>query len=87
MNKRQLSFFTCALCAALIALSGCGRLEGLDKHIPPQKKRILAIVYTDLTKSIDEQTANRQKQNIEELFQNLPPDANFFLFSIDTGTN
>lgn len=45
------------------------------------------MVYTDLTKSIDEDTATRQKRNIATLFQNLPYDAKFYLYSIDRGTN
>ena len=85
MIRHLLSISFCAgLFAALIALSGC---EGLDTPVPPKKKGIVAIVYTDLTKSIDEKTATRQKRNIEELFQNLPYDSKFYLFSIDRGTN
>ena len=76
--------FSAGLFAALIAFSGC---DGLDTRVPPKKKGIVAIVYADLTKSIDEQTATRQKRNIEELFQNLPYDSKFYLFSIDRGTN
>ena len=72
------------LFTALIASSGCGRL---DVPVAPKPKGILAIVYSDLTKSINEETANRQKRNIEELFQNLPHDSKFYLFSIDRGTN
>jgi hypothetical protein len=70
--------------AALIALSGC---NGIDTPAPPKKKGIVAIVHADLTESIDEATATRQKRNIEELFQNLPYDSKFYLFSIDRGTN
>ena len=85
MIRHLLSISFCAgLFAASISLSGC---EGLDTPAPPRKKGIVAIVYTDLTKSIDEKTATRQKRNIQELFQNLPYDSKFYLFSIDQGTN
>lgn len=86
MNKYRLRIFTCvALCAALIALSGCTEI---GKNVtPPRKKSILAIVYADLTKSINETTANRQKRNIETLFQRLPYDAKFYLYSIDRGAS
>jgi len=81
MTRRLLSISLCpALFAALFALSKC------DPE-PPKKKGIVAIVYTDLTKSIDNETADRQKRNIEELFQNLAPASKFYLFSIDRGTN
>ena len=72
--------FNGALCIALIALSACGP-EGTTP------KGIVAIVYTDLTKSINDEIADRQKQNIEQLFQQLPWDTKFFLFSIDQGSN
>jgi hypothetical protein len=86
MKKRQLSIFTCAaLLTSLITLPGCIR-EVVPPPVP-SKKGILAIVYTDLTKSIDEPTAIRQKENIAELFQNLAYDAKFYLFSIDRGTS
>ena len=52
-----------------------------------KKKGVVAIVYSDLTKSIDKNTADRQKQNIAKLFQNLPVDTKFFLSAIDRGTN
>ena len=87
MSRHLLSISFCAgLFVALIALSGCDGI-GIDTPVPPKKKGIVAIVYTDLTKSIDEQTATRQKRNIEELFQSLPYDSKFYLFSIDRGTN
>lgn len=85
MSKCRPSICFCAaLLAALIGLSAC---KGIDTPLPPQKKAILAIVYTDLTKSIDEQTAMRQKENIQQLFQKLPYDTKFYLFSIDRGTS
>ena len=67
------------LFAALIATSKCG--------VDPPPKGIVALVYIDLTKSINDETAKRQKQNVGELFQNLPGDSKFYLFSIDRGTN
>jgi hypothetical protein len=85
MIRHLLSISFCAgLFTALIALSGCGCI---DCPVPPKKKGIVALVYTDLTKSINDETANRQKRNIEELFQSLPYDSKFYVFSIDRGTN
>lgn len=85
MIRTLLSTSLCAgLFAALIASSQCGRI---DEPSPPKKKGIVALVYTDLTKSINDETANRQKQNIGELFQDLPEGSKFYLFSIDRGTN
>ena len=72
------------LCTVLAALSHCNG----DGPPPPKKaKGIVAIVYADLTKSIDEDIANRQKKNIGELFQRLPANTKFFLYSIDRGSN
>jgi len=79
-----LIFTTTGLLAAAMAFPGC---DGIDHPVSPKPKGILAIVYSDLTKSINEQTADRQKRNIEDLFHNLSPDSKFYLFSIDRGTN
>jgi hypothetical protein len=59
-------------------------------HCPPpvhKTKGIVAFVYTDLTVSINDETAKREKENIGKLFQNLPAESQFYLFSIDRGTN
>lgn len=54
----------------------------------PEKKRgVVAIVYVDLTGSINKDTADRVKRNIVELFQKLPTDSKFYLYSIDRGTS
>ena len=88
MLRHLLSISLCAGLLSTLALSGCNG-NGTHQPSPPpiKKKGIVAIVYADLTKSIDEQTAARQKKNIEELFQNLPFDSKFYLFSISRGTN
>jgi hypothetical protein len=52
-----------------------------------KKKGVVAIVFTDLTKSVNKEVADRQRQNIGELFQKLPGDSKFFLFSIDRATS
>lgn len=77
--------FSCALSIVLIGLSACG----MDQRFRETKKTkgIVAIVYSDLTKSINEEVATRQKEDIDELFRQLPVTTNFFLFSIDRGTN
>ena len=83
MIRQILSISLCAgLFATLITSSRC-----VPPPDPPKTPGVVALVYTDLTKSIDSQTANRQKQNIGELFQKLPADSKFYLFSIDRGTN
>jgi len=71
--------------AVLVGLSGCGIDDAFKGQ--NQKKGIVAIVYSDLTESINEEIANREKQNIGELFQKLPAATKFYLFSIDRGTN
>ncbi|HXQ39352.1 MAG TPA: hypothetical protein VN843_35455 [Anaerolineales bacterium] len=77
-----------SLCIALVASSRCGGGNGeIKPPTPPKKKGIVAIVYSDLTKSIDENIANRQKENIGELFKRLPVNTKFFLYSIDRATN
>jgi hypothetical protein len=74
-------FFACTLCIALIGLSACW------KDGPKKPKGIVAIVYADLTKSINKEIAERQKENIGELFKKLPWNTKFFLFSIDRGSS
>ena len=54
---------------------------------PPKKEGIIAIVFADLTGSINEETANKLKTNVKELFNNLPPQSKFYLYSIDKGTS
>jgi hypothetical protein len=54
---------------------------------PPPKQGIIAIVFSDLTGSLNDEIATREKQNIEKLFQQLPVESKFFLFSIDQGTS
>lgn len=54
---------------------------------PPKKKGIIAIVFADLTGSINEETANRVKRNVGELFKQLPAETNFYLYTIDRGTS
>jgi hypothetical protein len=79
-----------SLSIALAASSYCGGGGGNVTPPPPtpsKKKGIVAIVYADLTKSIDKNIANRQKENIGELFKQLPVNTKFFLYSIDRGTN
>lgn len=88
MIRNILSISFCAgLFAALLTSSWCGPGGGGNRIVQPPIKGIVALVYTDLTKSINDQTATRQKQNVRELFQNLPGDSKFYLFSIDRGTN
>lgn len=82
---------TSAICLSLVllvaisfGLSGCW----IDEKFPPhQTKGLVAVVYSDLTGSINDETATRQKQNIGKLFQELPAETKFFLFSIDQGTS
>ncbi|HEY6803971.1 MAG TPA: hypothetical protein VI306_10365 [Pyrinomonadaceae bacterium] len=84
MIKRQLSILCCAgLLISVLGLTGCVR--GPHRQLRA-KQGVLALVYADFTKSINEQTIDRQKRNVEELFRNLPDDSKFFLFSIDRGT-
>lgn len=82
-NLRVISFAGLSL-FALVGLSVSCIVIPPD---PPKTKGIVAIVYSDLTKSINEETAVRQKQNIEQLFQNLPVNTKFFLSGIDRGTS
>jgi len=72
--------FRVGLFAILVIFSQCP---------PPvhKTKGIVAFVYTDLTISINAETAKREKENIGKLFQNLPAESKFYLFSIDRGTN
>jgi hypothetical protein len=66
-----------------VAFSGCGIVHAFKG----QNKQIFAIVYTDLTESISKEVADREKQNIAQLFQKLPADSQFYLFEIDRGTS
>lgn len=71
------------LAAVSLALAGCD----IDKPTPHVKEGFVAIVYADLTRSINDETANRIKRNVAELFRNTPPNTNFYLFSVDRGTS
>src|SRR5260370_37208237 len=72
------------LIAASFSLSSCW----IDERFPTAKtKGLVAIVYSDMNGSINDETAIRQKQNIGKLFQRLPVETKFFLFSIDQGTS
>lgn len=81
-NQPYVLLSTVLIVASSFGLLGCGEIKSL-----PQNKGVVAIVYADLTGSINEEIANREKKNIGELFRKLPADTKFYLFSIDKGTS
>ena len=52
-----------------------------------KKEGVVAIVYVDLTGSINEEIATRVKENIGKLFKNLPAETKFYLYSINGGAS
>jgi hypothetical protein len=87
MMKNVFVYFMGVLLLAIVSccFSACGNGNGgISK---PKKEGVVAIVYVDLTGSINEDTANRVQKNIGELFLKLPPESKFYLYSIDKGTS
>ena len=86
-KDRRTIALICVLSIALIVSSACDMDKTFREAEKGKTKGIVAIVYSDLSKSINEEIANRQKENIDQLFRRLPVNTKFFLFSIDRGTS
>jgi hypothetical protein len=76
---------TCLLSLVLVSSTAC-RPDPKQDH-PDDRDHADAIVYVDLTGSVNQQVAGRVIENVEKLFTDTPPETRFYIYAIDRGTS